>query len=217
MINIMKWIGSTGIGILLSSGIALAQAPAASATVPQDFAQAQAAVAIPGPIDPDKLVLARQIIAIALPPEHANAMVSRMMGAITRGSQREFSAITHDDPGLNKLVGDTMHEVEQEARKYLIATMPEMSVAMSRAYARNFTHDELLQILAFGQTPAGTKYLSRASEFMQDPDVQAFMTKLMSQVGVLTTPAVRSLVPKIDAYLKDHPELARKINRSKGS
>lgn len=209
MIGITKRVGLACLGLLLSAGTALADPPPSPTEV---------AVPVESTLEPEpaRLALAQQIIAIVLPPDRVDAMVTKLMDALARPMAGQFSAYTQGDPGLEKLFNDFMADAAQSGRTSLIATMPELRTATARAYARNFTEDELSRILAFGQTATGRKYLSRASDLMQDPDVQATFAKMMPQVQGGMQPAVAVFKRKLQAYLKAHPSLAKKMAEQPG-
>jgi hypothetical protein len=92
--------------------------------------------------------------------------------------------------------------------------MPQMIEAMALAYTHKFDRDELAQILAFGRTPAGAKYLSRSAELIQDPDVQAFYARLIPAVQAQQGPALAEFKRRLTEYLTAHPDVAQKMSKS---
>jgi hypothetical protein len=204
MIGISKHIAVAGMAVLLSAGAAQADTPPA-----QPVAAASAAPAL----DPERIELALQIIPIVMPPERVDAIVAAVTDAIAKPLKGQLAPFTAEDPGLAKLMDDFMHDILQVSRTTMVASMPAMRIAMARAYARNFTREELAQILAFGQTPAGGKYLSRAADLLQDPDVQAYYAQLMPMVQKDMAPALETFKRKVQDYFKAHPDVAKKINK----
>ncbi|WP_428333663.1 DUF2059 domain-containing protein [Novosphingobium sp.] len=161
--------------------------------------------------DPERLALAQQVIAIVLPPDQAELTVTRMMDAITAPMIASAGAKFDSDPGLKTIWASFIDQVTATARETMRSLIPRMRVAYSVAYARHFTRDELTQLLAFGKTPTGAKYLSRASELMQDSSIKALMVQSMNQTTDKMQPAIESFKVRIKAYLAAHPEVAKSL------
>jgi hypothetical protein len=121
------------------------------------------------------------------------------------------------DPGLNAIFSDFLNTMPATLHATMQPLLPEQSEAMARAYARKFDRNELTQILVFGQTPVGAKYLSRSTELMQDPDIQAFYARLVPAVQAQQAPQVAEFKRKIAAYLAAHPEVAKQVRQSSGN
>jgi hypothetical protein len=179
-------------------------------------APAGMAVAQPRPVaaasapDAQSMVIARKIIAIILPPDRIDATVNRMAEAIARPMAAQWRRqITTSDLGLIAIVDEFMAKIPVVVRETMVPMMPDLTEAMARAYARQFSRDELAQILAFGQTPAGARYLGRASDVLQDADVQAFYARLMPAAQAREAPLLAECKAKLDAYMAAHPELAK--------
>lgn len=185
----------------------------AAAVIPADvaFADPPVMIMVAAP-DPDRVAVARQIVAIVLPPDRAMAI----MGSITDSVMRPIEAQMHtqlgtDDPGLNAIFNDFLRTIPGSLRATIEPMMPDMVEAMAQAYARTFTREELAQVLAFGQTPAGAKYLSRASDLVKDASVQAFYARLVPAIQAQQAPLVADFKRKLSDYLAAHPDVAKKM------
>ncbi len=150
----------------------LTQAPVLAAEPP-------AAASAPAP-DPDNLAIARDIIAVIMPPDRVGAMLGNVLESVMRPVQAQLQKqAATGDPKAAHIANTFTAKVRTMINETMMPMLPDMTDTMGRAYARMFTHDELVQIRAFAQTPTGAKYFTRAPELLQDRDVQAFYGRLM--------------------------------------
>ncbi len=202
------------LGLLLSGGTAWANRPTAVLPPPPLL------LAPPQPetpplrdapqIDPANLTIARQIAAIALPPEKAAAMFRATANAMSGPMLAQLRQIgSTSDPGMAALVNEFADKLPSQVADVMTAHLPDMSEAMARAYARKFSRDDLEHILAFARTPAGTNYLSKASQIMQDPDIQSFFASIFRAMQADQDPLVAEFERKVAAYRAAHPATAR--------
>lgn len=119
-----------------------------------------------------RLVLAAVVLAVFIPAAHAqqpsaaSIAVAKQLIATT-GATTVFNPLIagvveqakllflQQDPGLAK----DLNEVAAKLRTDLQPRFSEISDAVAKAYASNFSEQELKDILAFYQTPAGKKFL----------------------------------------------------------
>lgn len=146
--------------LLASLSIALATSTLAAAA-PADTASTETAEKRP-PISRESLVLARQFVALAQPA--ADRMDS------LRGYASMVASEGSGDP--------EGHAAEQRASKIMARfeptvqkLMPALMDAYAYAYARQFSADELKQLIAFAQSPAGKHYVTSFSLVESDDDV----------------------------------------------
>jgi hypothetical protein len=205
MLTTLARLGLLAGAVLLPASLALADTPPSPQPAASD-------------LDPDRLVLARQIVAIVLPPDRAMAIMDSISKSIMRPLETMLRQQVHSsDPGLNAIFSDFLNTMPATLHATMQPLLPEQSEAMARAYARKFDRNELTQILVFGQTPVGAKYLSRSTELMQDPDIQAFYARLVPAVQAQQAPQVAEFKRKIAAYLAAHPEVAKQVRQSSGN
>lgn len=181
-----------GIAVLLAVGGAPCLAQGASAPAP---------VAAPAP-DPANLALAREIIIIAYPPESRQAMFARVSNAMItqmRDAVRPERG-SSSDAELQKIFDRYVERVRLLSNESTRDGTPEIFEAFARAYARQFTHDELVQIKAFVSTPAGARYVQRASDLIADPDVAEANRAYMAQALRNLEPLIAELRRETEAY-----------------
>ncbi|MBV8685123.1 MAG: DUF2059 domain-containing protein [Alphaproteobacteria bacterium] len=156
-------------------------------------------VAATAPVDPDRLAIAEEVVALAFPVERRPAMFSRINDALMSQMRAAlFGGMDGPpDPGAEAIFQRYFERVRAESDRLNALISPQLFAAVARAYARAFTRDELVQIRAFAATPAGAKYLHRAPELLSDPDVAAVNTahfqRAMDAVAPLTADARREL------------------------
>ncbi|NMN03758.1 MULTISPECIES: DUF2059 domain-containing protein [unclassified Novosphingobium] len=188
--------------------IAMPLSPAAAQTTPPPAAV---------PLNPADVAVANQIIAVILPPEQRLAIVERVTQAMMAAMRGNIAAgLGVDDPGLNQIFDTMLEKMPAAMRPAMERHLPELTQAMAHAYVRRFSSEDLRAILAFAQTPAGGRYLSRAAELMQDPEVVAVMGALNREgmsVGMATAQEMKA---QITDYLAKHPEVARKMAAAHG-
>jgi len=163
-------------------------------------------------LDPADLAVAGQIIAIILPPQQRVAIVERVTQSMMTAMRGNIaSALGVDDPGLNRIFDATMEKLPAAMRPAMERRLPELVDAMTRAYVRHFSSEDLRAILTFAQTPAGGHYLARAADLMQDPDVLTVLASLNRDGMAVGMASAQGMKAQISAYLAQHPEVAKKI------
>src|SRR4051812_43824210 len=162
--------------LLLSSLAILASSVSVAAPVPSSpVAAPQAAVP-----SAERLALARHFVAVALPPE-------RYMELVRASANSSFVQT------VAELSGDDAEERDQAGfdrffarlEPVIKAQIPTLSEAYAKVYAREYSGEDLQQMIAFAQTPAGQHYLSRRDFVDLDPAVieaQIEMVKAMTPV-----------------------------------
>jgi hypothetical protein len=168
--------------------------------------------ATPAPLDPERLALANEVIALAFPPEQRRAMFSRVTEALMAQIR---TAMLGDpeaarDPGAEAILQRYFDRLLAQSDRSITAASPTLFAALARAYARAFTRDELIQIRAFVATPAGAKYIQRSAELLSDPDVAAANTAYMAQVLKDVEPIRADLQRELMAYFEKHRPRTRR-------
>jgi hypothetical protein len=148
---------------------------------------------------------ARAIIDVMMPPakrpEIFAALTSTIMTQMRANATRQML-----DPGLRQIIGDFLDTVPARMAPVTEKHIPALVDAMVQAYAREFTLDELRQIRAFADSPAGGHYLSRSTALVADPFVVAANQNYLKEATDLATSLRPELLAKVNAYLAEHPE-----------
>lgn len=163
-----KVLGPVLVAFLIASGPVAAQPPAdAKATA----------------VDPASLALAHQIVNAAFPPEKRVEMFNSMMDSLVEQSRQSMENLDlAKDKDLEALIDRSVKRTFDQLRAIMVAALPDIFEGMSRAYAREFSADDLNAILAFVKTPAGQHYFERAPLVLKDPDVRAASQRMMAQL-----------------------------------
>lgn len=167
------FIGSCAVAMLLVAAPADAQPHVAPI-----------AAAKPAPLDPASIAIAQQILEIAFPPAKRSQMYASIMDSIVEQSRKSMEAEGGSgDKQFDALVNRSVDRMYAEMTATLNDSIPDVFASFARAYARDFSRDDLDAILAFVKTPAGQRYFQRAPYMLKDPDVQAAMQRSMTQLA----------------------------------
>lgn len=169
---------------LAAAALALTAASVFAQTAP---APAAPAVAPPSAaIDPARIAAARELIDLLMPPASRAQMVEGMMTPMLVNMRRgmaqnpEFAAAMNGDPRVKTLFDAFMQRQQERTMTLLRASLPGMSDAMTRAYARRFDVTQMREIKAFFMTPTGRIYMQQAATIMADPDIGAWQRTMMT-------------------------------------
>jgi hypothetical protein len=175
-------------GTIISIGIALTipLETAAHAATPAK-APTPAATSAEAPLDPECLALAHQILAVAFPADRRSDMMASVMDAIIEQARKNTEALrVSDDKDFQSVVDRSIQRMNDEMKASVSASVPDYFASFERAYARDFSREDLEAILAFVKTPAGRHYFERSPNLLKDPDVQAagqrMTAKLLAQL-----------------------------------
>jgi hypothetical protein len=180
------------------------------------IAQTEASIAANDDVDPAKLAAANKLMDAIMPPESRAAMMEAMirplMENIQAGLQNnpELQKMFSDDTELKNIFLNFMQKQSNSALKKVQQEMPSMMTAMSRAYARQFTLQEMADAEAFYSTPSGRAFMTKAGAIMSDPDIakwqQDMMTNMLSDKDV----SLKALLDEIKAHEQKSGKKSRK-------
>lgn len=203
--------------MLVGAMFAMAASSPALASASPDPAPAPSPPPAAAPLNPADMQVARDIIAIAMPPEQRVAMMQGVSNALLGAMSANIrSQIAVDDPGLNHIIDTMLAQVPERMKPVYERNIPVLAETMARAYVRHFSSEDLHAILAFARTPAGQHYLSRSLVVAQDPEIVE-VYKTMNRDGMILGQTLsRDYAGEISAYLKEHPDVAEKIAAAHG-
>ena len=163
---------------LLAHAPAVAQAPSA---IPP------AAAAPDTPVNPGRLVAARALIDVLMPPATRDAMVQGMMAPMLDNLRRglsdnpQFTDAIGSDPKVRALFDEFMAKQMARTTATLRTSLPGMVDAMARAYARRFDVAQLAEVRRFFETPTGRAYMQASTTIMADPDIARWQREMMAR------------------------------------
>lgn len=164
------------------------------------------------PVDPARLALGRQVIAIIYPPEKRDTMMSEMVSALMaqiRGGTQLPPMFS--DPGLKAIMDRAFASMPSRLMPVISRNLPRMHEAIATAYAREFTSAELTEIVTFARTPAGRRYFQQSGSLLADRDVAAANTAYISEAQQLNQQFSAQVRQEVTEYLGKHPELLNKV------
>ncbi len=196
--------------MLAMAGLAIwSVVPAAAQTMP-----ASPTVAPPGAateLDPAKLAISRQIIAVVLPPDQREKMLETVLDSMMRNMLSGALQGTGqgDEVRNNPKVRSVFERFMDRERALQMAdlreAMPDLVEAYARAYARNFSLDDLKVIKAFVDTPAGARYVQRGAALMSDPDVGVWQRKVAAKEAAREDGELARLKTELEAARTGQP------------
>ena len=162
-------------------------------------------------VDPARLALGRQVIAIMYPPERRDAMMSEMVSALM-AQIRSGTTLPpmFADPGLKAIMDRAFASMPERLMPVISRHLPRMHEAIATAYAREFSQAELSEIVAFARTPAGQRYFQRSGGLLSDRDVAAANTAYLGEAQQLNQQFSAQVRQEVTEYLAKHPEVLNK-------
>lgn len=172
----------TALWIALASSAVSAAAPDASPPAP---APARQAAADEAP-SPQRLELARRLVGLADPAE---TMAEGVGAGFWRSASESLLDI--EDEAERAAAEDQLEQLLTRLQPKIRELMPAFLDAYAQLYAREFSAEELEQMIAFAQSPAGRHYLASLAALESDPLLGEAQAKLMT-----------GLAPILDDYRK---------------
>ncbi len=163
-------------------------------------------------VDPARLELGRQIIAIMYPPEKRQAMAGSLVENVLSQFRASMSdPSTYADPGMKKILDDAFASIPARLSPAVQAHLPRLFEATARAYAREFSATELQETLAFARTASGRHYLQSSATISADPDIVAANNAYFGQVRQVSQQISADFRREVTTYLQGHPDLAARL------
>jgi hypothetical protein len=165
------------------------------------------APATAAPLDSENLAIAQEIVALAYPPESRHAMLMRVSDSMTGQMRRAVFPPNGNPPdaAMQQIFDRYLDRVRAVTDRSFTDGIPAIFEAFARAYARQFSRDDLVQIRAFVSTPAGARYLQRSAELLSDPDVAEANSAYMATAFHAVQPLMDDLRREIAAYVARRP------------
>lgn len=186
------------IGFLLAASTSLPCAAQDAAPVPPP------AVAEPAP---ENLAIAREIVDLAMPPDNRRAMMEQMSDTLF-AQMRDglFRSIgDRSNPATQQIFDRYLEQYRRLSNELSNDSTPAMMEAVARAYARQFSLDDLRQIHAFISTPAGTRYFRQATHLFSDPDVAEANRAYAARLFAALQPMMAELQREVEAEVTRRP------------
>lgn len=165
-------------------------------------------------VDPATLAEARQVVLKLMPPGTYKKIMSSAMAPMMDNMSGSLKALplkqlaelggldAHQAAALDKVnleqvmaiydphwqerTNLTMHAMFDAMGEFFTTLEPELREAMAKAYASQFTLDDLRDLNRYFATPTGAKFAGRYMTIMTDPamadEMKAMMPKMMAQM-----------------------------------
>ncbi|MXP28909.1 DUF2059 domain-containing protein [Porphyrobacter algicida] len=159
-----------------------------------------------------KMQEASAIIAIMFPPAERDQKMHDMLTNITTQMKNSMGQLESvGDPGLKAIIDRFVDNVPDKLMPTVQKYFPSMLEAQAEAYTHEFSLEELKQIHAFAMTPAGKHYFSKMTDLLKDPAVAKANERYFAALQGLQQQEAMELRKEIMAYLKAHPDVAKKL------
>lgn len=148
------------------------------------FAQAATVAAEP---DTARLDAARRVIDLIMPPAGLQAMIDAMVQPMFANVRKgilespQMTEVFDGDAQASAIFERYMDRAQKRSAEQMRDMIPDMITAMTRAYARRFSVEQLREISAFFATPTGQYYFEQSMLMMSDPDVAAWQQRAMTK------------------------------------
>lgn len=189
--------GALGALLLAAGGVgpAWAQAPAAPDATPA-----------PAPTpDAERLRLGREIIDLGFPAKMREGMffgsVDSMLGQLRKVQFAQFA----NDPAVKALLDEAIDGMVAEIKPIIRRNIPMFMDAYARAYAREFTREELVELRAFVATPTGRHFMARSTHVLEDPDFKAANEAYLRELNPIMQNGQKALLDKLLTHFREHP------------
>jgi hypothetical protein len=184
------------VAALALSAPLLAQAPTA-----------QPKMAISEP-EPARLALAREVVDFGYPPKARKAMFDDVMDTMmvqAKGSMFKNADPALNDPGVRNIIDRHLNNAMLEIKVNIDEFSPKLFEAYAKAFARNYTLDELKELRTFFATSTGSKLLIQQTKMLSDPDVAFANTEYMTKTFALMPKMQKELSAELIEYFKKNP------------
>jgi hypothetical protein len=189
------------VGPVLGATLLIA-APAGAASQPQAAQSVPAPAAKTTPVDPAALAVAHQILAIGMPVQKRSQMFTSLMDSVTEQARKSTENLAFSkDKDFQALLDRSVQRMWDEMRPIMNAALPDIYESMARAYARQFSIEDLNALLGFVKTPAGQHFFERSPLILKDPDVQAAQQRMTAQLITKLPEITRQNMQDVEAYV----------------
>jgi hypothetical protein len=165
---------------LLAISIALALGSSAAVAAAPDASLGADEAAIP--FTTERIELARRFVA------SGNTSSDQYAEVMLADADEMIAALIEEyegDPRQQK-ISLAMNKMLTRAQARVRALVPHLIEASAQAYAREFSEDELRQLVTFAESPAGRHYIGEFETIQQDPAVAAVYEELWSTMDEIT-------------------------------
>jgi hypothetical protein len=157
-------------------------------------------------IDSEKLAAATNLINVIMPPEKRKAMIDAMVSPMMRNVvlvaelDSKVSKLYADDPEYKLIFRRFFDKVENYTLSKLELEMPALTTTMSRAYARQFTLQEMKDATAFFSSPSGIAFSEKSVTLMADPGVRKWQIDMMVGMKEEFDPMIKAFANEAASY-----------------
>ncbi|WP_408590823.1 hypothetical protein [Novosphingobium sp.] len=155
--------------------------------------------------DPERLAIATEVIDQGFPAADREPMFFGAIDGLIAQLRTVHLAQIQNDPGAAAILNRKLDRYIAQAKDVLRTHIPALMGAMARAYSREFTKDELIQLRAFAATSAGRHFFLRSASLLRDPDFAAANVAYARELQPGLVRMRDELTAELKAYFMQHP------------
>lgn len=181
--------------------------------------KAQSAESVPAAtenIDPAKLKAASELIETIMPAADREKMMQNMLTPMMNNMMAgimqnpDFQKIASEDPSVKNIFEKFIERQKNRTLGKLFSELPNMTTAMSKAYARQFSLQEMADAKAFFITPSGKAYMTKAAGIGADEDIAKWQRNWMASFMSDQPAEMKLLMDDLAVYKNSK---SKKMNR----
>lgn len=148
----------------------------ALAPLPAQGVSAIADASAPPPLA-EQIAASRELMVVLMPPSYRDDMIDGMVQMIDRvmhqivDSNAGLTATLRKKPGAEEVFTRFVERQMTSTRRRMTERMPALVEAMTVAYARQFTVEQIKDMQVFFSTPTGQAYIRQSAHIMADPAI----------------------------------------------
>jgi hypothetical protein len=148
-----------------------------SASIPAAAIQPTSAMSTATPSSVESMGLARRFVALTI---SSDELIDGIRTGVMQGAMRSLDAI--EDEKERSAVADQVQRYAAGLEPRIKESVPGILEAYARVYAREFSTEELREMVLFGDTPTGKHYLTSVGAMDSEPEVTEAYEKLQENL-----------------------------------
>lgn len=158
-----------------------------------------------GALDQERVQLSREIIALAYPVETREGLFFGTMDSLLAQMRGAMQPSLLNDRAALAIVNEAVDRMIASGKVILARRIPGIMEAYAKAYAREFSREELLVLRDFVRTPTGRHFMARSTAILNDPDFKAQNQDYIRELMPLVESTQKELRERLIQHFRDHP------------
>jgi len=161
---------------------------------------------------PEKLALARAVIDLAYPPAERHTLFAGAVNAML-AQMKQASAGVAVNAAVKTMLDAKLNSYTPRLVAIIDAHTPDLIEGFAKAYAAEFSVQELNDLKAFFAKPAGRHFMTRSTWLLSSPPISEANQRYMTDVMSLTKVMQGEMQAQLNDYFTKHPQDVPPANR----